>query len=51
MFIDETVFTTGSATIWLVSGVAFQTYTFDNLIMTLAGRTVKEKIYVTVKDR
>lgn len=51
MFIDSQTFTTGTATIWLTSGTAYRTYAFDNLIGTLQGRRVSEKIYVTVKDK
>jgi len=50
MFITNSTFTTGTATIWLASGTPGSTYRFENQIGTLSGRDKNDAIQVTVRD-
>ena len=48
--IDATSFTTGTTTMWMISGTAGFSYKFDNLAGTLLGRRVDKDIMVMVRD-
>ncbi len=48
--IDEETFTTGTTTMWFISGTAGQSYRYDNPMGTLEGRRLGKSIIITVRD-
>jgi len=49
--IDTPSNTTGTATIWVSSGTASETYRLENSIATLAGRTNNRSILIEAVDK
>jgi hypothetical protein len=48
--IDATSFTTGTATVWVISGTVGSMYRYENLSGTLQGRRINRSIMVAIRD-
>ena len=49
--ISTSTFTTGTATVWVISGTVGVVHQYENVVGTLAGRRLNESLYVKFGDQ